>query len=197
MTAIGRFGSEKDAESFVSTVLAKFDQMRQEKEPSYSSYSTYRLKKCAIIDLLFPTWQAMRQESNMVASAKVLEDACKSALLASVNAVEVTNNYSMPKEAAVAAKFKFPEIERMLLSPTETSISLNLSKAGRHQVHDLIRCMEYGKVSDDSEGSGRDRVLVVRKKCAPTGEEIRARKERQEKHKELLQSMSASLNECG
>lgn len=68
----------------------------------------------------------------------------------------------MPKEAAVAAKYKYPELERMLLSPTETRVSLNLTNAGRKQVHDMIRDhMEYGKLSHDSEGSGRARVLSI------------------------------------
>jgi len=190
-TAIGRFGSEKDAEALVSTVLAKSEKMSQEKEPRYSAYSTYQLNECHIIHLLSPTLQTMRQESSLAASTKVVEEACRAALLKSVNTVEPTANCSMPKEAAIAAKFKYPEVERMLLSPTETSISLNLSKAGRKHVHDMIRLIEYGKLSDDSTGTGRDRVLVIRKTSAPAEEQVKARKERKDKHKELLQSMAA------
>lgn len=188
--AIARFGTDHDATQLVSVLFTKADLMRLEKTSSYS----YRLPKCPIIELLYPTWNVMRQQPNLVNSTKtsLVANALKSAINESINAVDAPPNYSMPEEAAIAKRFNCPELERILLSPTETSVNLYLTKDGRMQVHRLIdNHIGYGKLSHESQGSGRDRYLVVRKKSAPTNQEIQERKQRKEKHADILRYMTA------
>lgn len=93
----------------------------------------------------------------------------------------------MPTEADIAGKKGFPDMKKFLLSPTETSLSLNLSKAGRMAVHRLIDySMGHGKLRHHSEGSGRSRYLVVTKCNAESPEMIQKWKERKEMHLAVL-----------
>ena len=142
--------------------------------------------KDPVSDLLLPTYNAIGNEVGGTTKAKLLT-LMKNELIVSVNEVETAPTFAMPEEAAIAVKKGFPELQRFLLSPTETSLSLNLSKAGRMSVHRLIDySMPNGKLDHHSEGSGRARYLVITKCNAEPPEMIQKRKERKEIHIDLL-----------
>jgi hypothetical protein len=84
----------------------------------------------------------------------------KEGLLYSVNQIEAVKNHAMPHESDIAGKQGFADVQRFLASPAETTLKLNLSKAGRMGVHRLIdNQMSWGKVRHSSEGCGRDVYL--------------------------------------
>lgn len=155
----------KEYGMFSSAVLEKFEEMKGNDPNRWGSYRASE-DKCPIIELLVPVHDATEHEGGNAVKTKLME-VMKEALLTSVSEVEKPANYAMPTEAAIAGKQGHPEIKKFLLSPNETSLSLNLSKNGRMGVHRLIdNQIGYGKLSHQSEGYGRERYLVIRRRYA-------------------------------
>ena len=153
----------------------------KEKKTSMLSWSDRG--KDYITDLLVPVLDAIEDECTKEGLMKEI----KAGLLESVNESEVAKNYAMPNEAEIARKAGFRDVHKFLLSPTETTISLNLTKSGRKDVHRLIDYqIGYGKISHSSRGSGHGRYLVLQKCDAESPADVKAKKERKEKHMELL-----------
>mmetsp|Transcript_7627 Transcript_7627/g.16741 ORF Transcript_7627/g.16741 Transcript_7627/m.16741 type:complete len:403 (+) Transcript_7627:134-1342(+) len=179
----------KEYELLYDTVLQNAKLMKEDSPLLCGNYNSYR-DNCPIIDLLHPTYEAITHESGNAIKAK-LKAVIKEGLTESINEVQSVPDHSMPTEAEIAGKNGFPDIQRFLLSPTETSIRLNLTKSGRMEVHRLIdnKMCSYGKLRHCSKGTGRDRCLVVTKSCAEPPEMIKTKEERKQKHKEMLDKM--------
>ncbi|KAL7497036.1 hypothetical protein ACHAWT_005353 [Skeletonema menzelii] len=157
----------------------------KEKKTSMLSWSDRG--KDFITDLLVPVHDAVENECTKEGLMREI----KAGLLESVNEIEVAKDYAMPDEAEIARKAGFSDVHKFLLSPTETTLNLNLSKEGRKAVHRLIDySLGYGKVSHSSVGSGRSRYLVLKKCDAESPADLKAKKERKEKHTELLVKFS-------
>ncbi len=145
--------------------------------------------KCFILDLLVPTCEKLPDTHP---SKAFVEAAIKHALQESLGSAAAPVNYSMPAEAAIATQNGFPDIASFLMSPTATEMPLNLTKAGRMGVHRLIdNQMSYGKLKHVNEGSGRNRVLIIRKGSAPTAAQMEMLQQRRQKHCEVLAKMSS------
>ncbi len=151
-----------------------------------SSLLSYRDKgKDYITDLLVPVHDAIESElGNSIKDGLMKE--IKYGLLDSVNEIEVEKNYAMPKEAEIARRAGYRDIHQFLLSPTETTLNLNLTKKGRMDVHRLIDNNFYSKVDHSSRGFGHQRYLLLTKRNAESSSELKAKKELKEKHTELL-----------
>ena len=177
---------------FGLAVASKSQLMKKESSTNqYKSQSSFH-DHCPILDLLHPTYEAMR--SNNDPRATLTKTALKRLLLdaleVSTNTPSVHVDNRMPVEAAIAAKGGFKNIEKFLLSKTETILNLNLSKNGRMQVHRLIdNSMRYGVLKHQSGGTGRDRVLVIEKTIGPSPETLDIDQKRRAQHKKILQEM--------
>lgn len=151
-----------------------------------SSLLSYRDKgKDYITDLLVPVHDAIESELGNSTKDGLMKE-IKYGLLDSVNEIEVEKNYAMPKEAEIARRAGYRDIHQFLLSPTETTLNLNLTKKGRMDVHRLIDNNFYSKVDHSSRGFGHQRYLVLTKRNAESSSELKAKKELKEKHTELL-----------
>lgn len=156
------------------------------KEKNNSKLSWKDENKDCIVDLLLPVHDAIESENGSSIKAALMQE-IKAGLISSVSEIETVKNYAMPAEAEIARKQRFPQVANFLASSTETTLNLNLSKAGRMAVHRLIdNQMGYGKVRHSSVGSGHGRYLVLTKECADTPSTLKAKKEQKEKHMELL-----------
>jgi hypothetical protein len=76
-------------------------------------------------------------------------------------------NYALPEEAAKVGLANVV-LRDFLLSSTEITVSFNVTKAKRMELHGLIeKCTSYpNPLSHDSTGEGHDRLLVVTKTTA-------------------------------
>eukprot|EP00574_Skeletonema_japonicum_P006003 CAMPEP_0201717148 /NCGR_PEP_ID=MMETSP0593-20130828/2943_1 /ASSEMBLY_ACC=CAM_ASM_000672 /TAXON_ID=267983 /ORGANISM="Skeletonema japonicum, Strain CCMP2506" /LENGTH=462 /DNA_ID=CAMNT_0048207117 /DNA_START=10 /DNA_END=1398 /DNA_ORIENTATION=- len=155
------------------------------KEEKTTLLSWMDREKDYIIDLLVPVHDAIESEAGNSTKEGLMRE-IKSGLLDSVNQIVVVKNYSMPKEAAIARRSGYGDIHQFLLSPTETTLNLNLTKKGRMDVHRLIDNNFCAAVSHTSRGSGHQRILVLTKRNAESPSDLKAKKERKEKHMELL-----------
>mmetsp|Transcript_24666 Transcript_24666/g.52339 ORF Transcript_24666/g.52339 Transcript_24666/m.52339 type:complete len:631 (+) Transcript_24666:61-1953(+) len=99
---------------------------------------------------------------------------------------------AMPSEAA-AVGMRDTKLRDFLLSPTQTEIKFNTTKAGRMAIHRLIDGMGWGqKLSHASEGCGHSRALVVRKmQIHQARKEVERWKARRDAHRQLLEKMRA------
>ena len=103
-----------------------------------------------IVDLLLPVHDAIESEIGSSTKATLMQE-IKAGLISSVSEIETVKNHAMPAEAEIARKHRFPQVANFLASSTETTLNLNLSKAGRMAVHRLIdNQMGYGKVKHSS-----------------------------------------------
>jgi len=178
----------KEYSLLLPAVLKVAELMKKQKPIQCGRYCALK-DKCPIIDLLVPTYNAIEHEGGSIMKAN-LREIIKKTLLESINEVQATLDHSMPTEAAIASKIKFqgkiPNLQQFLLSPTETSLRLDLSKSGRMAVHRLIdNDMGYGKLTHESEGSGCRRCLVIRKVNDEPPEMIKKKQERKQKHMEM------------
>lgn len=172
-----------DNELFCSGLCAKIKQMKE--QTFYGSYDV-KLDACPILHLLSPMSQIAGAEHHF-AGLFVLEKLREELNESIKNAEPTTTDYSMPTEASIAKVF--PVIQQFLLSSTETEIVLNLTKNGRMAVHRMIdNQIGRGKLSHSSAGSGRARLLVIRKVMAGPSKK-RTNQERQKQYKELAAKM--------
>jgi len=156
----------------------------KEKKTSMLSWSDRG--KDYITDLLVPVHDAIENEMGNSTKEELMRE-IMAGLLESANQTEAAKNYAMPAEAEIARKAGYSDVQRFLLSPTETTLNLNLTKSGRMAVHRLIDYqMSYNKVRHSSVGSGHSRYLVLTKCDAESPSDVRIKKERKEKHMELL-----------
>jgi type II secretory pathway component PulJ len=120
------------------------------KEKNNSKLSWSDKNKDYVVDLLLPVHDAIESEIGSSIKAAFMQE-IKAGLISSVSEIETVKNYAMPAEAEIARKQRFPQVANFLASSTETTLNLNLSKAGRMAVHRLIdNQMGYGKVRHSS-----------------------------------------------
>jgi hypothetical protein len=187
-SAIYRTGSEgKDGDLLVAAILAKAKDMEERQIPMRGGNYYPCQDMCPIIDLLYPTLEDAKKFKNPK-TKNTLRAAIRAALEKSVNSAQpVAINYAMPKEARIAYENGLPDLQDFLRSPRETSVSIRiLSSAGETAILRLIsNKMKPGNLLARSEG----RKLVIRKGHAETPEMTKARRERKEKHKKMLEKM--------
>jgi hypothetical protein len=194
----------------VPTMLPKMlDAAKHVKESSKNpfKYGKYVPKsdRCPVLDLMQPVYKILLERfqgegsNNSVADSAIkgLANAIRSELTESIDKVEPVRDYSLPKEAEIAVKHGYENLLRdFLLSPTESRLELNPSNNGRMSVHRLIESyMSEGKIEHQSEGAGRDRVLVLTKRNAIPKAVREVKAQRKEKHLELWAMMYAQDDE--
>jgi len=186
----GGFDAIICAEDYMLLSERVFVAAKEMKEANPVSYVRYNASEgnCPIIDVLLPAYKAITGGDIGSAAKANLLQVIKTYLLESISEpIEGPVTHAMPEEAEIAGKNGFPDVQSFLLSPSETTLRLNLSKAGRMSVHRLIDYkMGYGKLDHSSEGSGRGRVLVLRKTTGEQLEIMNKKKERKQKHTEML-----------
>ena len=121
----------------LTKTIVKVSDETKRNSSSQAEYARWRGisdNKDVITNLLLLTYNAIEHDTGTTAKTELFE-LIKNEAVASVNEVKETQSYVMPTEADIAGKKGFPDMKQFLLSPTETSLSLNLSKAGRMAVH--------------------------------------------------------------
>ena len=102
----------------------------------------------------------------------------------------------MPEDADIAQKAGSPCLAAFLRSSVDRSQRFNLCKARRMQLHRIIDNRipnSYSKLKHESEGYGRDRVLVITKRQFDDPSKFQKRHERKQKHQELLSAIQKQL----
>lgn len=150
---------------------------------------------CPLLQIMSPAWEKFR--ALKFVAADILHAELKTQLEAAVSEpAPPAPSCAMPEEAAAVGLRGDPRLHEFLLSPTQTEITLNLSKAGRMAVHRLIDGLDWRmsqKLSHESSGYGHGRALVVRKRHVDRARsDLEAWKQRRDARRQLLEKVRAA-----